>query len=114
MYPLNWVLVAVLGNAAAGGPCVSGAANQNPPYSNSAYNPISAPNTPILYICYTRPDGTQTSTLAAAPTDNSYRMGDVNVVLLMNYGLLTFFLQNQLGTSFHVANNAHFTIQGRP
>lgn len=104
-------------NAGAGnGSCISGSGtgSQNPPYSSSAYSAITATNTPVLYICYTKPDGTQKSTLAAAPADNSYRMGDVNVILLMNYGLITFFLQNQIGPSFNIAANSHFTIQGRP
>lgn len=113
--------LSVTGNSGAGMPsCLPGAANNNPPYNNlggSAPNPYPDPsslNQPVLFICYTKPDGTQLTTLATAPTDNSWRLGDVNVILLMNYGLVTFFLQNQIGNGFHVAANSHFMIQGRP
>lgn len=113
--------LSVTGNSGSGlATCLAGAPNNNPPYndfSGAAPNPYPASTTvnqPVLFICYTKPDGTQLTSLAAAPTDNSWRLGDINVVLLMNYGLITFFLQNQIGNGFHVAANSHFMIQGRP
>ena len=53
-------------------------------------------------------------TLAAHPTDNSWRLGDVNVALLMNFGLITPFIQNIFGNGVPVVFNEHFTIQGKP
>ena len=113
--------LSVTGNSGSGmDECLAGAADNNPPYANfggAAPNPYPAStslNQPVLFICYTKPDGTQLTTLASAPTDNSWRLGDINVILLMNYGLITFFLQSQIGNGFHVAANSHFMIQGRP
>jgi hypothetical protein len=38
---------------------------------------------------------------------------DLNVILLMNYGLVTEFMQNQIGRNIPVAANAHLIVQGR-
>lgn len=88
----------------------------NPPYDNSAY-PTGA-NQTYLYVCYTTPGGTVTGTQPnpPAPYSSAWHLGDVNVILLFNYGLISGFLQNQLQAAggIKVAANAHFTIQGGP
>ena len=88
----------------------------NPPYDSSAY-PTGA-NQVYLYVCYTTPSGTTAGTEANPPAkyDNTWHLGDVNVILLFNYGLITGFMQNALQSAggIHVAANAHFTIQGGP
>jgi hypothetical protein len=67
------------------------------------------------YICYTAPFGaSQTGTMATHPTDNSWRLGDINVSILMNFGLITPFIQNLFGNGINLAYNEHFTIQGKP
>ena len=48
------------------------------------------------------------------PTDNSWRLGDVNVSLLMNFQLITPFIQSLFGNSLDLTYNEHFTIQGKP
>jgi adenosylcobinamide amidohydrolase len=73
----------------------------------------------LLYVCYTNPTSHQVfGTMASPPnaSDNSWHLGDVNVILLFNYGLVTGFMQNvlQAAGGIHVATNAHFTIQGGP
>jgi hypothetical protein len=88
----------------------------NPPYSSSAY-PTGADAT-YLYVCYTKPDGTVVGTMSSPPGAyvSTWHLGDVNVILLFNYGLITGFMQQQLQAvgGIHVATNAHFTIQGGP
>ena len=67
------------------------------------------------YICYTYPGGAlQTGSRGAAPTDNSWRLGDINVSLLMNFALITPMIQNIFGNGLKLAFNEHFTIQGKP
>lgn len=97
--------------------CPTGQGNSlhNPPYDASYYP--SGYNTVNLYICYTKPGSDDpVGSLASAPAafDYSWRGGDVNVILLMNYGLVTGFLQSALNAAggIHIASNAHFTIQG--
>ena len=86
----------------------------NPPYSSSDY-PTGA-NQTYVYVCYTKPDGTVVGTLSPAPGQNdvSWHLGDVHVILLFNYGLITGFMQQQLQAAggIHVSADAHFTIQG--
>jgi len=97
------------------GDCLAGADGNtinNKPYASSAY-PASTQQVNV-YICYTQPGGAQVGTLAAHPTDNSWRLGDVNVALLMNFGLITPFIQNIFGNGVPVVYNEHFTIQGKP
>ena len=93
-----------------------GNSNHNPPYDSSAY-PTGAGQV-YLYVCYTTPGGTVYGTLPSPPRqyDNSWHLGDVNVILLMNYGLFTGFMQNALNAAggIHIAENAHFTVQGGP
>jgi len=56
----------------------------------------------------------QTGTLPAHPLDASWRLGDVNVSMVMNFALITPFLQNMFGNGIAVVYNEHFTIQGQP
>ena len=90
----------------------------DPPYDGALY-PTGA-NQVYLYVCYTTPGspGRVYGTLSAPPAayDASWHLGDVNVILLFNYGLVTGFMQNVLQAfgGIHVATNAHFTIQGGP
>jgi hypothetical protein len=80
----------------------------NPPYADSAYATTSV-NQPLLYICYANTPGLD---LATAPSDNSYRGADVNVILVMNFGLTTQFMEGVLGTSIHMVANTHMTVGG--
>jgi Flp pilus assembly protein TadG len=85
----------------------------NKPYSAAAY-PASTQQVNV-YICYSSPGGgPQFGTLAAHPTDNSWRLGDINVSLLMNFRLITPFIQSIFGSGLNLAYNEHFTIQGKP
>jgi hypothetical protein len=67
-----------------------------------------------VYVCYTDPYGNQTGTRASAPTDNSWKLGDINVSLLMNFHLITPLIQGLFGQGIDLAYNEHFTIQGKP
>jgi Flp pilus assembly protein TadG len=100
----------------AQGTCLTptdGNAFNNKPYAASAYPTV--PQTVNVYICYTQPSGgPQSGTLAAAPTDNSWRLGDINVSLLMNFQLITPMIQALFGNGIDLAYNEHFTIQGKP
>jgi len=85
----------------------------NKPYSAAAF-PGSNQQVNV-YICYSTPNGgPQLGTLAAHPTDNAWRLGDINVSLLMNFGIITPFIQTLFGSGINVAYNEHFTIQGKP
>jgi hypothetical protein len=53
-------------------------------------------------------------TKTTAPSDNSWRLGDVNVALLMNFQIITPFIQGMFGNGINLAYNEHFTIQGKP
>ena len=99
------------------GTCPTGLDNSvnDPPFDPGLYP--TALNTAYLYICYTRPDGSAPfGTLAAppGPFDSSWRLGDVNVIVLFNYGLASTFMQSALNAfgGIHVASNAHFAVQG--
>jgi Flp pilus assembly protein TadG len=90
-----------------------GNAFNNKPYPASAYP--ATPQAVNIYICYTYPGGVpQSGQMANAPTDNSWRLGDVNVSLLMNFQLITPLIRNLFGTGINLAYNEHFTIQGKP
>jgi hypothetical protein len=58
--------------------------------------------------------GSPVATRLSAPTDNSWRLGDVNVAVLMNFQLITPFIQTMFGNGINLAYNEHFTIQGKP
>jgi Flp pilus assembly protein TadG len=83
------------------------------PYPQSAYP--ATPQTVNVYACYTFPGGAQQyGTWTTVPTDNSWKLGDINVILLMNFKLITPFIQGLFGGSLDLAYNEHFTIQGKP
>jgi Flp pilus assembly protein TadG len=84
----------------------------NKPYPQAAY-PTTA-QAVYVYVCYTDPYGNQTGTRASAPTDNSWKLGDINVSLLMNFQLITPLIQGLFGQGIDLAYNEHFTIQGKP
>jgi Flp pilus assembly protein TadG len=99
------------------GGCLAGIGNgnNNAPYATGNF-PAQAQRVNV-YICYTEPvtmGGSQLSSIGSHPTDNSWRLGDVNVSLLMNFGLITPFIQNIFGNGLNLAYNEHFTIQGKP
>jgi Flp pilus assembly protein TadG len=100
--------------ATAGG-CLApadGNAAGDKPYPQSAYP--TTPQTVNVYACYTTPGGQQYGSWTTPPTDNAWKLGDVNVILLMNFRLITPFIQTLFGGSIDLAYNEHFTIQGRP
>jgi hypothetical protein len=84
-----------------------GNSTYNPPYSDSTYP--SAADQPVLYICYSNLPGLD---LTSAPTDNRYRGTDVNVILVMNFGFVSGFLQGVLGNSVHIVANTHMAVGG--
>jgi hypothetical protein len=97
------------------GGCLAGADGNsinNKPYASTAY-PLTTQQV-YVYICYTQPTGPQFGSVAVHPTDNAWRLGDVNVAILMNFGLITPFIQNVFGNGVPLAYNEHFTIQGKP
>ena len=106
----------VTANFIASGGCLSptdGNAFNNKPYANVAY-PGSTQQV-FAYVCYTYPGGgLQLGTRPLPPGDNSWRLGDINVSLLMNFALITPLIQGLFGTGLKLAYNEHFTIQGKP
>jgi len=86
---------------------VDGNPSFNPPYVDSVY-PTTV-NQPYLYICYASQPGLD---LATAPTDNSYKGLDVNVILVMTYGFAGGFMPSVVGSSIHIVSNAHMAIGG--
>jgi len=93
-------------------PTDSNTANDKP-YPQSAYPPT--PGNVYVYACYTNPgSGVSTGSNLVAPGDNSWRLGDINVAVLMNFQLITPFIQGIFGNSIDLAYNEHFTIQGKP
>ena len=111
-------------SSAAAGSCPTpsdGNTFYNPPFGSSYYPTTN--NAPLVYLCYSPPNpanagctiGTSLrGSLTTAPTDNCWRLGDVNVIVLMSYGLITPLLQGFLGNGLPVAANAHVEIQGKP
>jgi|GEM_PF-772951 len=85
----------------------------NKPYAAAAVPPSTGQV--YVYICYTYPGGAlQTGTMPAHPLDASWRLGDVNVSIVMNFALVTPLIQNMFGNGIPVVYNEHFTIQGQP
>ena len=84
----------------------------NKPYSAASFP--AATQQVNVYICYSPPSGVPIGTLAVHPTDNSWRLGDINVSILMNFAIITPFIQNLFGNGIPLAYNEHFTIQGKP
>jgi len=90
-----------------------GNAFNNKPYSASAF-PLTTQRVNV-YICYTSPGGAlHLGSMPTAPTDASWRLGDVNVAILMNFALITPLIQSIFGNGLSLAFNEHFTIQGQP
>jgi len=85
-----------------------GNSQYNPPYTDAAYASGGA-NQPLLYICYESTPGLD---LTVAPTDNSLRGQDVNVIIVMSFGFATGFLQGILGNAVHLAVNTHMIVGG--
>jgi hypothetical protein len=85
-----------------------GNTNYNPPYVSGAYA-TSSVNQPLLYICYANTPGLD---LATAPNDNSMKGLNVNVILVMNFGFASGFMQGALGNAVAMAANTHMTIGG--
>jgi Flp pilus assembly protein TadG len=100
------------------GACLPGADGNT--LNNKPYAAVNYPATTQqvnVDICYTQPataGGGQVGTLPTPPTDNSWRLGDINVSILMNFGLITPFIQQLFGNGINMAFNEHFTIQGKP
>jgi TadE-like protein len=85
----------------------------NKPYPASDYP--TGNNAVNVFICYTPPGGGPgVGTMPSHPVDNSWRLGDINVSLLMNFQLITPFIQSIFGNGLSLAYNEHFTIQGKP
>ena len=91
-----------------GGPCPEGVGNavSNPPYVDGAY--AGGVDQPLLYICYG--NSSSLDYPAAPPEDNSLKGEDLNVVLLMNFGLVGGF-PGFPGT-IQMASNTHMTVGG--
>ncbi len=92
-------------------PADSNTANDKP-YPQAAYP--TTPQAVYAYICYTTPSGQQYGSWTTAPTDNSWKLGDINVALLMRFQLITPLIQGLFGQGIDLAYNEHFTIQGKP
>ena len=75
----------------------------NKPYPQSAFP--TTPQTVNVYICYTTPAGAQQGSLATAPGDNSWKLGDINVSILMDFQLITPFIQGIFGQGVDLAYN---------
>ncbi|TMD07081.1 MAG: pilus assembly protein [Chloroflexi bacterium] len=89
-----------------------GNAFYNPPYTSAAFPPPNVTNTPYLWICYQNNPGLHLTTPPGA-SSLSYRLTDLNVILTMNYGLVTGFMQSQLGGAVPIVGNVHIEIQGK-
>ena len=85
----------------------------NPPYDGGYYPPVTSPNTVWLYICYDTATGTggggPFATGPPLPGDTSNAGKDLEVIVLMRFGLITGLFQE---SPFVMAANAHMTIQG--
>lgn len=79
----------------------------NPPYVDSTY-PVGI-NQPVLYVCYAKTPGLD---LTTAPTDNSFKGDDVNVILVMDFGFVSGLFSGLFGNSVHLVANAHMTVGG--
>src|SRR5439155_25751580 len=77
-------------NQVPSGSCLSpsdGNGFNNKPYSQAAYPVVTQQVN--AYICYTYPGGAfQTGSRGVPPADNSWRLGDINVSLLLNFVLI--------------------------
>jgi hypothetical protein len=98
------------------GSCLSptdGNTLNNKPYASATAPPSTGQV--WVYICYSLPGGAgQTGTMPIHPLDASWRLGDLNVSIVMNFALVTPFLANMFGNGIPLVYNEHFTIQGQP
>jgi Flp pilus assembly protein TadG len=85
-----------------------GNAQYNPPYTDDAYAGAGA-NQPLLFICYASTPGLD---VTLPQSGNTYKGQDVNVIVLMNFGFATGFMQGVLGNSIHLAANTHMVVGG--
>jgi Flp pilus assembly protein TadG len=102
-------------NLVTAGGCLTpadGNAKTNKPYPQSAFP--TTPQTVNVYVCYQDPNGNKFGSLPNHPTDNSWRLGDINVSILMDFMLITPLIQGIFGSGVDLAYNEHFTIQGKP
>jgi Flp pilus assembly protein TadG len=83
----------------------------NPPYADAAY-PTDL-NTAAVYACYQKP-GSSVGTGTLATPDASYVGGEVQVSVLVAYGLATGLLRDQFGSGIHLVSTSHMRIQGAP
>jgi Flp pilus assembly protein TadG len=100
-----------LQNTATGTTCPTpsdGNGSHNPPYAADTYA-TTAVNQPLLYICYANTPGLD---LATAPGDNGMKGMEVNVILVMNFGFASGFMQGALGNAVSMAANTDMTIGG--
>jgi Flp pilus assembly protein TadG len=100
-----------LQNTTTGTTCPSpsdGNTTYSPPYVAGAYA-TAALNQPMLYICYADTPGLD---LSAAPNDNSMKGLDVNVILLMNFGFASGFMQGALGNAASMAAHTDMAVGG--
>ena len=79
----------------------------NPPYRSNAVP--STPGATFVYVCYNYSPGVDHAT---PPTDNSYELQDVNVILIHRLSLLEGFLPEQGFGSIVIAENQHMAVQG--
>jgi hypothetical protein len=84
-----------------------GNADFNPPYADTVY-PLTT-NQPLLFICYN--NNPAVDYLNTAPPGGSYPT-DVNVILVMSFGLASGLLNGVLGNSIHIVANTHMTVGG--
>jgi Flp pilus assembly protein TadG len=85
-----------------------GNAGYNPPYTDDAYSGAGV-NQPLLFICY---DGTPGLDVTGPQAGNTFKGEDVNVIVIMNFGFATGFMQGVLGSSVKLAANTHMVIGG--
>ena len=85
--------------------------DHNPPYADAAY-PADL-NAALVYACYRKPGAASGTGTLPAP-DSSYVGGEVQVSVLVSYGLATGLLSDQLGSGIHLVSTTHMRIQGAP
>ena len=62
-----------------------------------------------MFICYDSAPGLD---VPLVQSGNSFKGEDVNVIVLMNFGFATGFMQGVLGTSVKLAANVHMVVGG--
>ena len=95
-------LSATLGN---GGNCPS-TTTGNAPFDGRF---PTQPGTVLVYVCYQRPGTSGYSSYDSAQT---YANGDVDVIVLMSYGLISGWFQGLVPQGLPIAANVHMPVQG--